>query len=100
MQIDHRAQRFGALPERIERRVIEILAIGVAVDHGAAEFEVVHAALQLVRGGERILHREVREAGILIGPLLNLARQEIIALARLADGGRGIALDLHAGAGQ
>ena len=40
------------------------------------------------------------EAGITIGPLLNLARQEVVAVARLADGGGGAGLDLHARAGE
>ena len=50
MNVDRRTERLGALPKRMERRVIEVLAEGVAVDHGAAELEVAHAALQFVGG--------------------------------------------------
>jgi hypothetical protein len=38
----------------------------------------------------------MRKAGIAVGPLLDLARQEIIGLARPPDGDRGVALALHA----
>src|SRR5262249_57162186 len=42
MQIDECVQSLRALPERIERAIIQISAIGVAVDHGAAKFELAH----------------------------------------------------------
>src|SRR3954470_17917207 len=45
VQVDQRAEHLGALPKWIKRRVVEILPIGMAVDHGAAEFQFLHAAL-------------------------------------------------------
>ena len=58
--------------------MVEILAVGVVVDHGAAEFELCHAALQLVGRGLGVLHGEVREAGKAIGPLLDLLGEEVV----------------------
>ena len=68
----------------------------MAVDHGAAELEIAHAALELVGGGFGILHRQMREAGITVRALLDFLGEEIVRGARVANGGRGIALDLHA----
>ena len=99
MNIDRRAERLGALPERIERRMVEILAVGVAVDHGAAEFQLAHAALELVGGAARVLHRQMRKAGIAVRPLLDFAREKVVGLPRDARRGGDVALDLHAGAG-
>ncbi len=78
MNVDRRAQRLRALPEWIERRVIEILAVGVAVDHRAAEFEVAHAAFEFGGGGGRVLHGEVSETGIAIRLFLDFARQKVV----------------------
>ena len=100
MQVDQRVECFDLGPEWMQRRVVEILAIGVTVDHGAAEFQLVHAAIELVGGRLGVLHRQMREAGILVGPLLDFPSQKIVALARLADRGRGVALDLHARSAQ
>ena len=89
MQIDQRAERLGALPERRERRMVEILAVGVAVDHGAAEFQLPDAALELVGGGLGVLHRQMREAGIAVRPLLDFLGQEIVGrLARCGSPSR------------
>src|SRR5437588_5748403 len=76
MQIDQRAKRFGALPERIERRIIEILTIGMAVDHGAAEFELAHATLKFVGRRARVLHGKMRKARIAVRPLFDLLRKK------------------------
>ena len=99
MQIDRRAQCRGAFPERIIGPVVEIFAVGVAVDHGAAELELAHAALELVGGGLGILHGQMRKAGIAVRTLLHFLGEEIVRGARVAHGGRGVALDLHAGSG-
>ncbi len=99
MNVDRRAERLGPLPERMQRRMVEILAVGVAVDHGAGEFEVAHATFQLVGGAARILHRQMRKAGIAVGALLHLARQKIIGFAGAAERSRGIAFALHARTG-
>jgi hypothetical protein len=96
MQIDRRAERVGALPERIELGGIEILSMCVAVDHGAAEFQFAHTAFELVGCRFRVLHGQVSEAGIAIGPPLNFTRKKVVRLAHLARGGGGIPLDLHA----
>ena len=96
MNIDHRQQFLGPLPERVERRVVEILAVGVAVDHGAAEIELAHAPLEFVGRRTRILHGKMREARISVGPFADLARQKIIGLAGPPHGSRGIALGLYA----
>src|SRR5271157_6383498 len=45
VDVDRGAERLRALPERIQRGMIEVLAVGVAVDHRAAELEAAHAAL-------------------------------------------------------
>ena len=62
--------------------MIEILAVGVAVDHGAGEFQVAHAALEFVGRGLCVLHRKMREAEIAVRRLLHLGRQKIVGLAR------------------
>ncbi len=80
--------------------MVEILAVGVAVDHDAAEFELMHAALELVGGRARILHREMAETRIAFRTFLDLARQEFIGVARLAARDRSVGLGLHAGSGQ
>ena len=97
MQIDRRVQRFGPLPEWIERWVIEIDPIAVAVDHDAAEAELADAALELVGGYAWILQRYMPEPGIAVRPPLDLPGQEVVALPGLAAGRRGAGLDLHAG---
>ena len=85
MQIDHGTQRLRPLPERIERRVIKILPVGVAVDHGAAEFELAHAALEFSRPRRRHPASAGGETGIAVGPLRDFARQEFVRRARIAD---------------
>jgi hypothetical protein len=72
----------------------------VAVDHDPGKFQLAHAALELVSRGSRILHREVAEAGIAVGALLDLPGKKIVRLARLAARGRDIAFGLHAGASE
>ena len=62
VQVNQRVQRLDALPKRRERGMIEILAVGVAIDHRAAEFQLSDAALELVGGGLGILHGKMRQA--------------------------------------
>src|SRR6516165_7919149 len=71
MQVNEHAERLSALPERMERRVVEILSVGMAIDHRTGEFELAYAAFEFVGGG-----------------------------VRAANGERGIALRLHAGTRQ
>src|SRR5262245_38846253 len=76
MQIDRRVQGLGPLPEWIERRVIEIDPVAVAVDHDAAEAELTDAALELVGGYAWILQRHMPEAGIAVRPPLDFLGEE------------------------
>ena len=71
------------------------MAVGVAVDHRAAEFEVAYAALQLVRRAAGVLHGKMREAVIAVRPLGDFAGQKIVGLARAALRHRRVALALH-----
>ena len=79
--------------------MIEILPVGVAVDHGAAELELAHAALELVRGGVGTLHGEMREAMVAVRPLGDLGGEKVVRFLRLAAGGLDVALGLGSGAG-
>ena len=55
---DHEgAERSGFRPQRLERRIIEILALHVRADHGAAQAERAHGATKLLGGTLRRLHR-------------------------------------------
>jgi hypothetical protein len=99
MNVDGCAKRFRALPEWMQRGMIEILTVGVAVDHGAAEFQVADAAFHFVGSGARVLHGQMPKAGIAIGSLGDLAGQKIVGLGGAPPRRRGIALDLHAGPG-
>jgi hypothetical protein len=42
MQIDERAERLSPLPKRVKLRIVEILAVGLAIDQGAAELQVLN----------------------------------------------------------
>src|SRR6266567_8642178 len=95
MQIDQRTQCLGAFPEWMERRMIKVLSVGVAVDHGAAALQLAHGALQLVRGGNSVLHGQMREARIAIGPLLHFTREKVVGGTRVANGRGGVALGLQ-----
>ncbi len=72
----------------------------MAVDHGAAELELAHAAFELVRGGDGVLHGKMREAGIPVGPLFDFTREEIVGLACLRTRRLDVPLGLHARSGQ
>src|SRR6516165_4987899 len=74
MQVDERADLLGAFPERKQRGMVEILAVGVAIDHGAAELELAHGALELVGGGLDVLHREVGKPAVAIRTSCDLGR--------------------------
>ena len=78
MEIDHRAKRVGALPERIERSVIEILTVGVAVDHRAAEFEIADATFSSSAARLGVLHRQMGEAGIAVRAFFDFAREKVV----------------------
>ncbi len=80
--------------------MVEILPVGVAVDHAARELQFAHAAFELVGRAFGILHRQVAETGIALRPLLNFAGEEVVAGARDPHGGGGVTLGLHAGPGE
>src|SRR5262249_31897452 len=96
MHIEESAERLRPLPEWVQRSVVQVLAVGMAIDHGAAEFELAHASFELVRGGGGILHWQMREAGVPLRPLYNFTRQKIVGGTRLVTGGLGVAFGLHA----
>ena len=73
--------------------------MSVAVDHGAAELQLAHTALEFIGGGFGVLHGEMGETGIAVGALLHFVGEEIVRGARLAHCRRGVALDLNAGSG-
>jgi hypothetical protein len=81
----------------MERWIIEIAAICMAVDHGPAESEIANTSFEFVGGGLWILHRKMREAGISIGAFLDLFCEKLVGVFRLGDCNGNIALDLHAG---
>jgi len=68
----------------------------MSVDHGAAELQIAHAALELVGGSLCILHGKMRETRIVVGPLLNFLGQEIVRCAGGTHGFCGVAFHLHA----
>src|SRR5262245_5041054 len=82
MKINRRAERSRAFPERIIGTVIEIFAVRMPINHGAAELELADAALEFIGRGLRILHRKVRKARISIGTLLYFLCKEIVRRAR------------------
>ena len=98
MQIDGSAERGGAFPKRIVGTVVEIFAVGVAVDHGAAELD---SRMQRSSSSAAafVLHGEMAETGITVGPLRHFLGEEIVGRARVAHRRRGVAFDLHAGPG-
>ena len=59
---------------------VEVLAVGMAVDHGATKLEFSHAAFEFVGGRQGVLHRQVGKAGIAVGPLLDFAGEKVVRL--------------------
>src|SRR5262249_33246572 len=100
MQIDQRAKRFGPLPEWIERRIVEVLAVSMAVDHDPAESQLAYAALEFVGRGEGILHSEVAETRIMIRPFVDLSGQKIVGRTGSTHRGRRVAFGVYPGTRQ
>src|SRR5262249_39424421 len=96
MQIDERAKHFGPLPERIERRIVEVLAVRMAVDHDPEESRLAYAALELVGRGEGILHSEVAEPRITTRPFVDLSGKKIVGRTGSTHCGRRVAFGLYA----
>src|SRR6516225_5106482 len=80
--------------------MVEVLAVGVAVDHRPAQPELVHRALELVGCGAGVLHRQMGEAAVTVGAFDDLASKEIVRGAHPADCGRSIGFRLHAWSGE
>ena len=53
MDIERCVERLHPLPERLVAGIVEVNAIGMAVDHGPREAEILDATLELVSGGSR-----------------------------------------------
>lgn len=96
MQVDQRAKRFGPLPGRIECQIVEVLAVGMAVDHDTAKSQLAYAALEFVGRGAGILHGEVAEARITIRPFVDLSDQKIVGRTGSTHCSRRVAFGLYA----
>src|SRR5262245_11490506 len=97
MKVDRNGERLNALPKRQVPGVIQIHAIGMAVDERALEAELLDAPFELFHGGLRLLHRQVRKPRITRRMLGDLACQEVIDPASLAHRSGTVALNLNAG---
>ncbi len=85
MQIDRHVELFGARQDRLEARIVEKAAFGQSVDQRAAEAEIAHRAFELVGGGLRTSHRQVREAGEPIGMGGDRLGEHVVDVARKRD---------------
>ena len=99
MQVDRGIQCLGPLPKRVECAVVEILPVGVPVDHGAAKLKLARATFELVGRGAGILHRQMREARIVVGAFDDFARQKVVRFACPATRGLHVRLGLDSGPG-
>src|SRR5262245_25940772 len=99
VQIDERLERLRALPERVEGWVVQVFPVSMAIDHSAAEFQLAHRAFELVRGGDGVLHGQMRKARIAPRPLCDFTCDEIVRRPRLVACGLGVTFGLYAGAG-
>src|SRR5262245_38817806 len=95
MEVERYVERLHTLPERIVSRVVEINAVGVAVDHRTDETEFTHATLQLVGSSSRVLHGEMCKARVAARPVLHLPRQQVVGLACALHRERRIPLNLN-----
>lgn len=100
MNVDRGVQLLGALPESVVSGVIQIHAIGLAVDHGAAEAELADAAGKLRGCFRGLLQREVSKPAKSFRVQLNFLGKEVIGLPRETDSRSRILFDLDAGSGQ
>ncbi len=62
MHKDEGAEPFRFGPERVERAIVEIAAVDMGADHGAAQAELRHCALELIGRRLRRLQRHGAEA--------------------------------------
>ena len=80
----------GGRPDRLEARIVEILAVDVRGDHGAMQPELAHGAAQFV--GRRLgrLHRQRGDAGETVGMLLAEPRDLVVLDGRGGDADGGV----------
>jgi hypothetical protein len=65
MQVDRRAELFGAFQDRPEKSIVEVAAAAVAVDDGAGEFLIAYAArTTLSRTRSRSMRDELERSDI------------------------------------
>jgi hypothetical protein len=75
MKIGREADLLDALPKWVIRGVVQILAVGVAVDHCSTETEVSRTPLEFSSSSSvGILHRKVGKAGVALRALLDFDR--------------------------
>ena len=77
-------------PDRLEFRLIEVLAIDVGADLHALEAELADGALQLVGRRLRRLHRQRREAIEALGVILDVLGDLVVLHHRACGGEAGI----------
>lgn len=97
VQVERYVEVFGALPDDAQGGVVQVPAVGVRVDEGAAQAELRDRALQLVGRGPGVLQRQRGEAGETVGVLGDDAGEEVVDRGRLAYGGGRVLLRLEAG---
>src|SRR5262245_5213668 len=85
MQVDRNAELLRGLKDHPEFLVVEERALGVAMDHGALEPELGHAAFELLRCGPRVGRRQCREPGEPIRVLGNRRGENVVSVARHWD---------------
>jgi hypothetical protein len=78
VKINRSFQGGDALPEDRILVQIEILAVGLAIDHGSLELEIMHATFEFVGRFDGIVHGQMGESTVSTGKFLNLPGQKII----------------------
>src|SRR5580704_9276634 len=104
MQIDRHAELFRGFEDRPKELIIEIASAMVAVNHGAGEFLLAHAPLELSGGLLRLTGRQYGKAADALWIFLDRGGEEIVGVAddgrrvglvELLDARRGERHDLH-----
>ena len=99
VEIKRDVQRLHPLSKWIMARIVEIHALGLAVDHRSDETEIANATLELVGRGRRALHCEMSKARVAIGATLDFGRQKVIGFTRQLDREARIRFGLNAWTG-
>src|SRR5579863_6061632 len=82
MQVNRCLKRGSALPEHGVFIPVEILAVGLAVDHGSLKPKIIDRAFKLVGCLNRVLHRQVSKSAVARGSLLYFPSQKIVGRFR------------------